>query len=180
MFTENVKFLSKIVLFFAGFLVVNVNAEPKKIIGNKDVLETMYKNMVDDLVNIGKIHSPSQSKIYSILDQLSQINATAKNSFDQELSFKKIIEKKDVEIASLNQDLSIMKNEHDGVQNKLVQLSKKLDVEKKQSKLFAEEKMKLEKQVGTLQTMNTTTSTTMDQLLLEKTERQDGSIADEK
>lgn len=126
----------------------------KKILDGKSSLETLYKNVVDELVNIGKAHPGSQSKVYGVLDQIDQINVTAKHALGQEVELKEIIKKKEAEITALQQDLLLMKNEHDGLQQKYNSITKKLEAEKKQTKLFAEEKKKLEKQVGTLQAMN--------------------------
>lgn len=127
----------------------------KKLLENKASLETVYKNVVDELVNVGKAHTPSQPKVYAVLDQLDTIHASAKHAFEQEDVLKDALKKKEAEVLALQQDILTMKTEHDNAQKKLSLISKKLSEEKNQNKLFAEEKKKLEKQVGTLQAMNT-------------------------
>ena len=161
-----------VVLLLAPVAICSVE-NAKKIIDNKASLETLYKKVVDDLVEVRKVHPVSQqSKVYSILDQLDSIHTAAQQTFDRENALKEVIKKKDDEIVALQQDMLLMKSYQDGVQQKLNAAYKKLDAEKKQSKLFAEEKKMLEKKIGTLQTMNITT--TNDQLLLDKHEKGEG------
>lgn len=174
MFTKKAYALLIIMLFLLQSGAVYAEESVKKIFDNKDSLETTYKNVVDELVNVGKAHPVSQPKVYAVLDQLDQIHATAKYTLEQEAVLRETVKKKEAEIAALQQDMLLMKTDHDGVQQKLSAMSKKLEAEKKQSKLVAEEKKKLEKQVekqaSTLQAMNTT-APAVDQALLDKAEK---------
>ncbi len=167
--TVSVKVLQVIMLIVMPVMIVHAIDGVKKTIIDKTLLDVIYKKVVDDLVDVGKAHPLSQSKIYSVLDALAKIQVTAEDKFDIDASCKKAIEYKDGMIVSLRQDIEALKNGHQETQKKLfdtsAEINEKLEREKQQNKILEAKIKELEKQISTLQAMSTTTTSTTDQLL---------------
>lgn len=163
-----------------GFLIGSrcLNATADKQNQAPYPLEASHKKVTEELVNLRKNYPLAQPKIYSVLDEINQMNSKAKQLFQQGIALQEMIKTKELENVALHQDLLLMKSECDTLHKKLANASKTLDEEKKRNKLVFDEKKSLEKKMVSLQNTTTTTVEAAVRETLEKELKKNDEIDD--
>lgn len=94
-------------------------------------IDTIYKQIGDQLITIKKAYPTSQSKVYLALDQIDKMYNIAKTKNQQNEQLQESLKNKDLENTALHQELSSLKASHDNVQAQLEATKYQLDQERK-------------------------------------------------
>ncbi|MFA5075325.1 MAG: hypothetical protein WC436_04450 [Candidatus Babeliales bacterium] len=111
---------------------------------NQELIQKLHKKIGDDLLSIKQEFPQSQSKVYSVLDQVCKIYQVAKNNIEKKRKLKEIIKVKDEQYKTLTNRTNLLKN-------KFSDLSKEFEISKQN---LASLNKKLEKKEIALTMLN--------------------------
>lgn len=109
--------------FIYNFIILSIISNSILASKSQEVIQKLHKNIGDDLLSIKKEFPPSQSKVYTALDQVCKIYQIAKKNIEKKRKFKEIIKVKDEQYKTLTNRTNLLKN-------KFTDLAKELETSK--------------------------------------------------
>lgn len=132
-------------------------------------VQDLYKKIGDDLITIRKEFSGAQPKVFSVLDQIDKMYSITKSTMQKNQDLSKDLKRHAAEnlwlkneVVNVRKELSSAKQTIEATQNSLEDVHTKLEDEKKEARLLAQEKNTLEDKVQNLEMQKPEKKKTLD------------------
>lgn len=135
--------MKKTLIFSYLVMIISLGLTSRKVFCREireTHMDTLYKQIGDQLVNIKKEYPACQSKIYVVLDQVDKMYNMAKIKGQQSDQLKETLKNKELENGALQNELVAVKTTLDTTHAKLETTMRNLEQEKKLVAKLSEEK----------------------------------------
>ncbi|MCF7799798.1 tektin family protein [Candidatus Babeliales bacterium] len=139
--------------FIYNFIILSIISNSIFASKSQEFIQKLHKNIGDDLLSIKKEFPPSQSKVYTTLDQVCKIYQVAKKNIEKKRKLKEIIKVKDEQYKTLTSKTNLLKNQFTDLikeletsKQNLLSLNKKLEKKEITLTMLKQEKNNLNKE----------------------------------